>query len=265
MSSSTTTSLGQEVSALLNTRALGRPLYFMGKVTSTNSLAMEAVQQGAVHGTVFVADYQTHGRGRQGRTWTADEGLNLTFSVILDIPVLDETVGMVPVAACLGVADAITDAVRPNKPQFKWPNDILLNGQKICGMLLQTVNLRTTKIVLGIGINVNQTVFPDDLDQYATSLLLSTGQPVDRASLMASVLLNLENRLSLMLDEPSMVRKLYTESLIWIGQICTVTGMNQEVEGTLLGIANSGALLLKTSTGTQTIYAGNVSLRVADH
>ncbi len=264
MSPSTTTSLGQEVNALLNTRALGRPLYFRKRVSSTNSLALEAAQRGAGHGTVFVSDYQTHGRGRQGRTWTADEGLNLMFSVILDIPVSEKTTGMVQVAACLGVADAIAGAAAPNKPQFKWPNDILLNGRKLCGMLLQTVSTSTTKFILGIGINVNQTVFPEKLEQHATSLLLSTGQPVDRASLMGSVLLNLEKKLDLMQEAPSTIRKLYTENLVWIGQICTVTGMNHEAEGTLLGIADSGALLLNTSDGTRTIYAGNVSLRVAD-
>jgi len=237
----------------------------MKSVTSTNSLALEAVQEGAGHGTIFVADYQTHGRGRQGHTWTSDEGLNLTFSIILNLPVSKNTIGITPLAACLGIADALNDVVTPNKLEFKWPNDILLNGRKICGMLLQTSNQSVGKIVLGIGINVNQTVFSEDLEKHATSLLLSTGQSIDRASLMASILLHLEKRFELLSDELSIIRNLYTEKLIWLGQHCKIIGMNKEVNGILLGIAESGALLLKTRTGIQTIYAGNVSIRVANH
>ncbi len=264
MSHSTTTLFGQQISSLLNTRFLGRPLYYMDEVTSTNSLALEAAKRGATHGTVFAADHQTCGRGRQGRTWNADAGLNLTFSIILDLPIPSKRIGLLPLTACLGVADAIADIIALHRPQLKWPNDILLNGQKVCGMLLQTVDSAMTPIILGIGINVNQVVFPEELDRFATSLLLSTGQPIDRTILMASVLLNLEKSLELMLTEPSVIRENYTNNLVWIGQSCRVVGMDEEIIGTLIGIEESGALILETSTGTRTIYAGNVSLRMAD-
>ena len=237
----------------------------MEATTSTNILALEASQKGAIHGTVFATDYQTHGRGRQGSSWIADKGLNLIFSIILDLPVSRAVIGMTPMAACLGVADAISDTVSPNKLQFKWPNDVVLNDRKICGMLLQTANQAITKVVLGIGLNVNQSKFPDDLEKYATSLLLSTGQPIDRAPLMASVLLNLEKRIDQLLNQASAIRKLYMERLIWLGENCSVTGLNQDVNGILLGIAESGALLLETNIGIKKIYAGNVSLRVADN
>ncbi len=265
MSHSTTTLFAQQISSLLNTRFLGRPLYYMDEVTSTNSLALEAAKRGATHGTVFAADYQTCGRGRQGRTWNADAGLNLTFSIILDLPIPGKRIGLLPLTACLGVADAIADVIALHRPQLKWPNDILLNGQKVCGMLLQTVDSAMTPIILGIGINVNQVVFPEELDRFATSLLLSTGQPIDRAILMASVLLNLEKNLELMLTEPSVIRENYTNNLVWIGQSCRVVAMDEEIIGTLIGIEESGALILETSTGTRTIYAGNVSLRMADN
>lgn len=264
MSHSTTTLLGQQISSLLNTKALGRPLYYMDEVTSTNSLALDAAKRGAAHGTVFAADYQTSGRGRQGHTWSADAGLNLTFSIILDLPISGKRVGLLPLTACLGVADAIEDVIALHRPQLKWPNDILLNGQKVCGMLLQTVGSAMTPIILGIGINVNQTVFPEELDKFATSLLLSTGQPIDRAVLMASILLNLEKNLELMLTAPSAIRKNYTDDLVWIGQSCRVFGMDEEIIGTPIGIEESGALILETSTGTRTIYAGNVSLRMVN-
>ncbi len=236
----------------------------MDEVISTNSLALEAAKQGAGHGTVFAADYQTHGRGRRGRIWKADAGLNLTFSIILDLPAPSKQIGLLPLTACLGVADAIADITAPGRPQLKWPNDILLSGQKVCGMLLQTVGSDITPIILGIGINVNQTVFTEDLDELATSLLLATGQPINRASLMASVLLSLEKNLDLMLTTPSTVRKNYTNHLVWIGRNCRISGLEEEMTGTLTGIAESGALILETSTGPRTIYAGNVSLRMAD-
>ena len=265
MSPSTIMHLGHQVSAQLTTKALGHPLYYQEQVSSTNHLAIEAVQNGAKHGTLFIADYQTDGYGRRGRAWISDAGLNLTFSVIIDLPCDDQCIGLIPLATCLGVADAIEEAVSPHVLQFKWPNDILLNDQKIAGILLQAMSPPTDKIILGIGINVNQAYFPKDLESVATSILLSSGQRMDRAFLMASVLLNLEKILDLLGHCPSTIRQLYSEKLVWIGQNCTIDGMNHPVEGILTGIHESGGLTLLTNSGTQIIYAGNLSLRVADH
>lgn len=266
MSHSTITSPVQQVSSLLHTRELGHPLYFLRTASSTNTLALEAVQQGTTHGTVFIADYQTDGRGRQGNTWEADAGVNLTFSVVLDFPYSGKTLGMVPLAACLGVADAIADAVPPLQPQLKWPNDILIQNRKVCGMLLQTAGPSTTPIILGIGINVNQNVFSGRLEQNATSLLLASGQFIDRAAFMASVLLNLERSLDLMFTEPSLIHRIYSERMGWKGKNCRITeSRHNTFTGKLLGIDQSGGLLLETDTGIRTIYAGNVSLRTADN
>ena len=99
---------------------------------------------------------------------------------------------MVPLAAALAVSEAVAKIVSPNNPQLKWPNDILLEGRKICGILLQSCGAPVTPMVLGIGLNVNQSIFPPELSDSATSLLLATGQHVDRASMMANVLLRLE-------------------------------------------------------------------------
>jgi len=257
--------LGHQVSAQLTTKALGHPIYYQKQVSSTNHLALEAVQNGAKHGTVFIADYQTNGYGRRGRAWMSDAGLNLTFSVIIDLPCEEQFTGLLPLATCVGVADAIEAVVAPHSLQFKWPNDILLNDQKIAGMLLQAVSPPMEQIILGIGINVNQMNFHQDIESYATSILLSTGQQIDRASLMASILLNLEKILDMLHRCPRTIRQLYTEKLVWIGQNCTIDGMNQSVEGILTGIQESGALILHTNSGPQVIYAGNLSLRVADH
>ena len=257
---STTTLLGQEISSLLRTRELGHPLYCMQTVSSTNTLALEAAQRGATHGTVFFADYQTDGRGRQGRIWKADACMNLTFSIVLDFP--GKKIGMLPLAACLGVSDAIADATVPVQPQLKWPNDILIQSRKVCGILLQTAGPPAAPVILGIGINVNQTIFSGELSSHATSLLLATGRFTDRAALMASVLLNLERTLGLMVAEPSTIHQIYSERMIWKGQSCRISGINDdEITGTLLGIEESGGLLLETDTGIRTIYAGNVSLR----
>ncbi len=262
MSHSTATALAQEINSLLSTKTLGHPLYYMDEVPSTNSLALDAARRGAKHGTVFLADYQTHGRGRQGRTWDADAGLNLIFSVILDFPISSRRIGLLPLTACVGVADAITEVIVLQKPKLKWPNDILLNGKKVCGMLMQTVGSALTPLILGIGINVNQTVFSEELNESAISIMLATGQQVDRAALMASVLLNLERNFELLITDPSVIRKNYTDDLAWLGKPCSVVSPSEEIFGTLMGIEESGALILETSIGTRTIYAGNVSLRM---
>ncbi len=262
---STIIPFGQKVSALLTTRTLGHPLYYYDQVTSTNSMALGAVQSGAGHGSVYACDYQTHGRGQQGKVWISDRGLNLTFSVILDFPIQNDAKGLISIAACVGVASAVAEHIPPFSPEFKWPNDILINGLKISGMLMQAVNAPMNHIILGIGINVNQVQFPDEIEQCATSLILCTGQRVDRAYLMASVLVHLENILELMLISPSTIRQLYSERLIWIGQPCKIHGINQQTEGLLTGIDKSGALLLQTDTGTKKFYAGNVSLRMVNN
>ena len=157
------------------------------------------------------------------------------------------------------------EVTTPNTPQLKWPNDVLLNNKKICGILLQTTGSLMKPMILGIGINVNQTAFPQELNSKATSLLLATGQPVDRASLMASVLLHLEKSIELMVTKPSILRQIYSDHLIWIGKSCRVLGVNSEVRGTLIGIDQSGALMIDTKTGITTVFAGDVSLRMADH
>ncbi len=265
MSHSTDTSLGQKVSALLTTRTLGRPLHYVHTVTSTNTIAMEAAQLDAPHGTSFLADYQTNGYGRRGRLWQAAEGQNLTFSIVLHLPISGTITGMVPLAAALAVSEAIAKTVPPNNPQLKWPNDILLEGRKVCGILLQSLGAQVNPIVLGIGLNVNQSTFPPELSDSATSLLLVTGQHVDRASMMASVLLHLEKTLGLLSTDPALVRKRYTKNLMGVGDNCQITGVNEKIIGTLIGIEESGALILETSKGLRTIYAGDVSLDMADN
>ena len=265
MSHSTDTSLGHRVSALLTTRNLGRPLHYADTVTSTNSLAMEAAQLDAPHGTAFLTDYQTNGYGRRGRLWQAAKGQNLTFSIILRLPISGAVTGMVPLAAALAVSEAVAKIVSPNNPQLKWPNDILLEGRKICGILLQSFGAPVTPMVLGIGLNVNQSIFPPELSGSATSLLLATGQHVDRASMMANVLLRLEKILELLSTDPALIRKRYTENLMGVGKSCQITGVNEKIIGTLIGIAESGALILETRQGLQTIYAGDVSLYMADN
>jgi len=249
---------------LLTTKSLGHPLYYYQQVASTNLIALEEARAGAGHGSVYVSDYQRHGRGRQGKPWISDKGLNLTFSVILDIPVTSESKGLIAIAACLGVSDAISEHTTPYVPQFKWPNDILINGSKISGMLSQVLSEPRNQVVLGIGINVNQIQFPSELEHDATSVILCTGQQTDRAAMMASVLLHLEMSLELLVHSPSTIQQLYSEKLVWVGQRCRIEGVNQPTEGRLVGIDKSGALLLQTDTGIQTIYAGNISLRMAD-
>ena len=265
MSHSTDTSLGHRVSALLTTRNLGRPLHYADTVTSTNSLAMEAAQLDAPHGTAFLTDYQTNGYGRRGRLWQAAKGQNLTFSIILRLPISGAVTGMVPLAAALAVSEAVAKIVSPNNPQLKWPNDILLEGRKICGILLQSFGAPVNPMVLGIGLNVNQSIFPPELSSSATSLLLATGQHVDRAPMMANVLLRLEKILGLLSTDPALVRKRYTKNLIGVGKNCQITGANEKIMGALIGIDKSGALILETSKGLRIIYAGDVSLYMADN
>ena len=193
--------LVDDVQPLLKTDAFGRAIRGHASVDSTNTKAAQWAREGAAHGSVVLTEYQTAGRGRQGRRWEAEPGQNLMFSVVLRPPLPPDRLGLLPLAAGLAVAEAVDPFIAPVTASVKWPNDVLVEGRKTCGMLLETsfsgraaVIDAPAFVVLGIGLNVNQVDFPDALADTATSLRLITGRLVPRAPLLARLLRRLEDR-----------------------------------------------------------------------
>ena len=260
---STALPLIEDTANLLKTRQFGRAMHGYTAAPSTNTLAMTWATEGAQEGSVVVAEFQTAGRGRHGRTWDAAAGLNLTFSVILRPALPPAHLSLVTLASSVAVREAIAQAVAPLQPVIKWPNDILLEGRKCCGMLLESTLTESgaATVILGIGLNVNQSEFPDALAPLATSLLLATGRPVPRPALFAKVLLQLERQYALLHRDADAVRHAYEQHLQGLGQPISLrlTDHGQVVDGLFEGITETGALRLQTDQGVRIFHAGEVA------
>jgi len=252
----------------LSTDRFGQSLRGFEAVGSTNARAAQWAADDAPEGATVLTEYQKTGRGRHGRDWTADEGQNLLFSVVLRPALPPDRFGLLTIAAGVAVAEAIEPFVSPHPARLKWPNDVLLEGRKTCGILLEsslTPPNTNAVVVLGVGLNVNQADFPDALADTATSLRLTTGRSVPRAPLLARLLRALERRYdAVQADGADAVRPAYRERLAALGTPTTlrVPGTDQTLSGTVEGITDTGALRLRTADGSETtVHAGDVTTR----
>ena len=258
-----------DVVANLDTDRFGRAVRSFEQVGSTNTEAAAWARDGAREGSIVVTDHQTEGRGRHGRRWTADPGTNLMLSVVLRPPLSPERLGLVTLAAGVAVADAVDSFVAPHCTTIKWPNDVLLEGRKTCGMLLESAFAgrrhaaeAPSFVILGIGLNVNQTHFPDALADTATSLRLVVGRTVPRPPLLGRVLDDLEQRYdSLVEDDGTAVREAFHARMDRRGEPVTLrfTGTDNTISGTARGVTASGALELDTADGRRVLHAGEVT------
>jgi len=236
-------------------------------VGSTNTKAVNWAREGAEEGSVVVTEYQSEGRGRHGRTWDAQKGKNLMFSVVLRPDLAADRLGLITVAASVAVAETIDDFVSPHRAALKWPNDVLLEGRKTCGMLLESSISRVQSaevVVLGVGLNVNQTAFPDALADTATSLRLTTGRPVLRVPLFARLLWQLEVRYdAVQSGDDTSVREAFHDRFSALQKQVSfrVPGTDRTITGTVQGITETGALHLNTSHGPEIVHAGDVTTR----
>lgn len=176
--------------------ALGRPMHLLASTTSTSDEAKRAAKEGAPHGATWLAEQQTAGRGRQGRSWVSPRGENLLFSVLLRVPCPPSRLPPLALVAGLAVRDAVARAVPRAAPLIKWPNDVLVRGKKVAGVLVEalTAGSRVEAVVVGIGINIHTRDFPADVAERATSLALlsAQGPTPDRAEILADVLAALD-------------------------------------------------------------------------
>ena len=179
---------GESIDALGGT--LGRPLTLLSSTESTSDLAKQAAREGAPHGALWVAEEQTAGRGRRGHSWLCPAGEGLLFSVLLRIPCVPSRIPPVALVAGLAVRDAVARAAPGAQVVVKWPNDVLVEGRKLAGVLVEAVTIgsRVEGIVVGIGVNVHTRAFPEEIADRATSVALVAPSAPDRASLLAAIL-----------------------------------------------------------------------------
>jgi BirA family biotin operon repressor/biotin-[acetyl-CoA-carboxylase] ligase len=224
--------------------------HYFAVVDSTQDEARAASRSGAPHRSIFVADYQRAGRGRQGRAWVATPGVALLLSVVFRdtaaTPIPWRWTSLVSVA----LAEAIEDILPSLKPAIKWPNDVLLNDRKVAGILAETSwDGRELLAVVGVGVNV-RTELADlaDVGGTATSLRVASGQAVDRGRLLHAFV----NRLDAWLERPSSDRDAAWQARLWgRGQRLRLVDLGREEEVVVLGAAPDGSLRVRLPDGTE--------------
>ncbi|NNE71580.1 MAG: biotin--[acetyl-CoA-carboxylase] ligase [Rhodothermales bacterium] len=251
---------------LLGTSAMGRVMESHPEIDSTNARALSWASEGAVHGSMVVAEKQTAGRGRHGRSWDGGQGESLLFSLVVRPQMEKERFGLLPLAAGLAVRDAVEPLPGLPEPALKWPNDLLVGGRKCAGILVESVMPAGSApwAVVGIGLNVNQDSFPESLKEIATSLRLASGKQVARPLLLAHLLEAFEERLGLAETRPSALVQDYLQVLHGVGRPVRFRHPDGRVtEGVLSGIDHSGALRVETGGQEEVYTAGEISLSAA--
>lgn len=252
-----------KIKKYLTTNRFGQKVSYYEACPSTQPIAHEMAQNGAVEGTVVVAETQLGGKGRMARPWASTAYKGIWMSVITRPTLAPQEAPQMTLVAAVAITRAIEE-VTSMTPQIKWPNDLLLNGKKITGILteLQADPDLVKSIIIGIGINVNQDKadFPEELSTIATSLKIEKGEAINRAKLIATVLKYLEQYTDLYVSNGFKPIKLLWESYAnTIGKHVRAVMLKETVEGKAIGITEEGMLELQLADGTiRGIYSGDI-------
>lgn len=254
----------EEVRQKLSTTRIGRQLVCLAETASTNADAFRLAEAGADEGTTVIADAQSGGKGRRGRVWSSPAGVNLYCSIVLRPAIMPHEAPQLTFLSAVAVARAIEGTAALN-PEIKWPNDVLINGRKVAGLLneMSAETDRVNFVILGIGVNLNMTraQFPTDLRSPATSLLQEKGLPVNRAQFAARMLGELDRLYAdFLLHGFGPVRDEWQQRCNAAGREVVVSEAGVEtVRGMFHGIDGDGALLLRFPGGTvERILSGDV-------
>ena len=231
------------------------------EVDSTNNAAKA---YDCVDTTLFVANKQTAGKGRMGRVWQSEEGAGIYMSLALLPDMEVEKVMQITLISALAVREAICDFCGVST-QIKWPNDIVYEGKKLCGILTEATVEKgvAKKVIAGIGVNVNNTAFADDISQIATSLKLITGMDNDREKLINRIIDKFEAYYKMLTDQRlDEIIAEYKKHCVNIGKKVTFVYKNENVQATATDLTPAGELVAKKDDGTTiTVNSGEVSVK----
>ena len=242
-----------------------KKIIYYQQLDSTNTEIARLAAEGSVHGTVVVADAQTAGKGRRGRQWESPAGENIYMSILLRPDCVPDRAPMLTLVMAYSVAKVIRE-LGFEDVQIKWPNDLVLSGKKICGILteMQLKGSEIDYIVVGVGINVNTSKFPEELKDTATSLYMETGRVFDRKMIVESVVEDFDKAYQQFLEtqDLSFLREAYNAMLVNVDKEVRVLEPRNEYIAYAQGINSEGELLVRTKEGEEKrIYAGEVSVR----
>ena len=255
----------EEVASRLQTERMGRQIRYFSRIDSTNQYAKRIAEEGAPDGTLIIADEQTAGKGRSGRTWVTPPAEAIAFTLLLRPKLSPDRISMVTLVMGLAVTNAV-NSLYDVSAGIKWPNDVVIKGRKLCGILTEmSAEVRQVNyIVIGVGINANLTSFPEEIREIATSLKLELGRDINRAELIARVMTEFERLYAEFEAQGDLgaVMQEYNELCLNAGSKVRVLDPNGEYTGTSRGINSMGELLVETEDGKmQEVYAGEVSVR----
>lgn len=254
-----------ELESRMATAWLGKEIVYKETTGSTNADVRRMAEDGAENGLLVVADAQTSGKGRRGRQWESEKGTNLYFSMLLKPDIAPDKASMITLVAAYSVAKMIAKNTGLDA-KIKWPNDIVVGKKKVCGILTE-MNMERDyihHIVVGIGINVNEEEFPDEIRDMATSLKKEVGRIVSRANLLCDILLQFEKDYSAFLAAEDLKPFIddYNKMLVNKGALVKVLDPKGEFSGIAGGINEEGMLIVFKENGQiEKVYAGEVSVR----
>ena len=253
---------------------VGIERYHFDILDSTNTKATELAKKNCSHGTLVIAEAQNGGKGRRGRSWSSEKGTGVYMSMVLRPDLKPEEAPGLTLVAALSVAKAIEVSIKEGEsqdkalqciPQIKWPNDIVLNKKKVCGILTE-MNLKGTDIdsvIVGIGINVHQKHFPEEIKETATSLDKETGRYYSRSKLIEQVLRYFEIYYEryLQTGDFTLLKQEYEGYLANKDKVVKVLDPAGEYVGMAKGITPKGELIVDMESGLRHVGSGEVSVR----
>lgn len=254
-----------EIKSLMHTEWVAKEVLYFDTIDSTNTKAQELAEKGYPSGTLVVADKQESGKGRRGRSWVSPSGTGIFMTLMIKPDINPNNASMLTLVAALAVAKAIT-SVTGEEALIKWPNDIVVNGKKVCGILTE-MNAQfdyINHIVVGIGINVHNESFPEEISQMASSLLIEAGgKRFHRAQIIAETMSYFEQYYDIFLktqDLSALVRE-YDELLVNRNKSVRVLDPKEPFDGKAMGITPKGELIVDTWESRKLVSSGEVSVR----
>ena len=247
----------------LNTDFIGRNFVYCEEIDSTNTYLMDKKNKNNIDGTVILAEKQTEGRGRKNRVWYSAKEQNLNFSILLtNRKYFGKNLNLVNLASSLAVSQSIENLFQLDA-ELKWPNDVLIKGKKVCGILLEASSQgsKIERLVIGIGLNVNQTMFQGEFNLPPTSIKMESNLNIERERLLAEVLNNFEELLEKTLTKPEEVLREWKSRCRMIGEKISITENDETKYGIFDDIDDNGFLLLKTRDNKiEKIQLGDVNI-----